>query len=75
MFTLMPKPKTGRTTTLRRLPTDCDYKKAVVLYYDVLPVLEKWAYLAKCHDVSEPRWANVIKLMDELGIEPPIPTD
>jgi hypothetical protein len=71
----MPRPKTGRSTTLRRMPTDCDYKKAVELYYDVLPVLEKWAYEAECHSESEPRWQNVKRLLDEAGITSPLPTD
>lgn len=64
----MPRPKTGRSTTLRRLPTECDHHKAVELYYDALPVLEKWAELARSHSSDEPRWQNVIRMLDELGL-------
>jgi hypothetical protein len=69
----MARPATGRSTTLRRLPTDCDYKRALELYYDVLPVLEKWAYEVHCHRPDEPRWQNVYKLLEEAGIKPPTP--
>jgi hypothetical protein len=65
----MARPATGRTTTLRRLPTDCDYKKAIILYYDVLPVLEHWQELAKEHSFNEPRWVNVLKLLEEIGLD------
>jgi len=70
----MGRPATGRTTVLRRLPSDCDYKRAIWLYCDVLPVLEKWAHEAACHAPSEPRWANIIRLLDEVGVESTSPS-
>ena len=58
----MGRPATGRTTKVIRVPKDMDEDKAVTVYYDWLPVIEK--YRDECKD--SPRHYYLKKLLEEL---------
>lgn len=56
------RPATGRTTKVARVPLDMDLEKAVTVYYDWLPIIEK--YRESCKD--SPRYDQLRKLLEEL---------
>jgi hypothetical protein len=56
------RPATGRTTKTVRVPNDMEIKKAVTIYYDWLPIIEK--YRKECKD--SPRYEQLRKLLEEL---------
>jgi len=63
----MGRPKTGRNSKLVRVPLDFDHLRAIELYYDVLPVIERWNDDLRSRDANAPRWENVSKMLDECG--------
>jgi hypothetical protein len=56
------RPATGRTTKVVRVPDDIDMEKAVTVYYDWLPVIQK--YRQECLD--SPRYYHLARLLGEL---------
>lgn len=56
------RPATGRTTKVARVPLDMDVELAVTVYYDWLPIIEK--YRDECKD--SPRYYYLNKLLEEL---------
>jgi hypothetical protein len=56
------RPATGRTTKVVRVPLDMDLELAVTVYYDWLPVIEKYRTQSK----GSPRYDQLRKLLEEL---------
>ncbi len=56
------RPATGRTSKVVRVPVGMDIELAVTVYYDWLPVIEK--YREECKD--SPRYDQLRKLLEEL---------
>jgi hypothetical protein len=63
----MGRNATGRSTKMVRVPLDCNYHEALRLYYEVAPVLEEWNRKAATHSADEPRWSNVVRLLEDTG--------
>jgi len=63
----MGRKATGRNSRMTRVPLDCDIKRALQSYYEILPVLEQWAAEAVDHAPDEPRWTNVYRLLHDVG--------
>ena len=61
------RPATGRTTRTVRIPLDLDLEKAMQMYYEWLPVIEKYR-----DTISESpkavRNEKIVKLFEDLGI-------
>ena len=53
---------TGRMTQVCRLPKDMDVKFAVTVYYDWLPIIEKY----REELTTSPRSYKLAKLLEEL---------
>jgi len=58
----MGRPATGRTTKVVRVPTDMDWEKAVTVYHDWLPIIERYREQL----TTSPRDYKLAKLLEEL---------
>jgi NADPH:quinone reductase-like Zn-dependent oxidoreductase len=58
----MGRPATGRTTKVVRVPADMDWEKAVTVYYEWLPIIERY----KDQLTTSPRDYKLAKLLEEL---------
>ncbi len=60
------RPKTGRTTTVVRLSNDIDVPLAKRLYYDVLPIIQRYQKIADAAPNSV-RNEKLIAFLEEIG--------
>jgi hypothetical protein len=60
------RPATGRTSRVERVPLDINMGLAVILYYDILPILKEHNESLKGNE-HLPRYDRLKKLMDSIA--------